>query len=231
MAEEKTKKQAKTARKSEGDSGAAKKKGKAKAAPKKKAAAPAETPRLQSIYQDQVMPRLMERFAYKNPMQVPRIEKVVLNMGVGEAVQNQKAIDGAVADMELIAGQKPNIRKARLSVSNFKLRAGMPVGCAVTLRKVRMWEFLDRLLSFAMPRIRDFRGIARKGFDGRGNFTFGLKEQLIFPEIDYDTVDQIRGMDISIVTSAETDEECFELLSALGMPFIRAEEQAQEARA
>jgi len=154
-------------------------------------------------------------------MQVPRVLKVVVNMGVGEAIQNPKAVDSAVADLQQIAGQKPSVRRARKSVSNFKLRAGVPIGCAVTLRGVRMWEFLDRLLTFAVPRIRDFRGIPRRGFDGRGNFTFGVKEQLIFPEIDYDTVDQIRGMDISIVTTARTDEEAFELLSGLGMPFAR----------
>jgi len=178
-------------------------------------------PRLRRIYADQVIPRMMERFSYRNRMQVPRVMKVVVNMGVGEAVQNAKAIESALADLQLITGQRPNIRRARISVSNFKLRAGMPVGCAVTLRRIRMWEFLDRLLTFAMPRVRDFRGIPRRGFDGRGNFTFGLKEQLIFPEIEFDSVDQLRGMDISIVTTARTDEEAFELLSGLGMPFVR----------
>ncbi|HNZ39900.1 MAG TPA: 50S ribosomal protein L5 [Candidatus Latescibacteria bacterium] len=178
-------------------------------------------PRLRERYKAEIVPQLTKRFSYKNPMQVPRVLKVVVNMGVGEAIQNPKAVDSAVADLQQIAGQKPSVRRARKSVSNFKLRAGVPIGCAVTLRGVRMWEFLDRLLTFAVPRIRDFRGIPRRGFDGRGNFTFGVKEQLIFPEIDYDTVDQIRGMDISIVTTARTDEEAFELLSGLGMPFAR----------
>jgi len=183
--------------------------------------APAVPPRLRERYKSELVPKLVERFSYKNTMQVPRVHKVVINMGVGEIIQNPKAIDGALADMQQIAGQKPNVRRARKSVSNFKLREGVVVGCAVTLRGVRMWEFLDRLLTFSIPRIRDFRGIPRRGFDGRGNFTFGVKEQLIFPEIDYDTVDQIRGMDISIVTTARTDEEAFELLSGLGMPFAR----------
>jgi len=178
-------------------------------------------PRKAAQYREKVVPHLMARFGYKNAMQVPRLRKIVINMGVGEAIQNPKAIDGAMADLQFIAGQKPNIRRARKSVSNFKLRAGMAIGCAVTLRRRRMWEFFDRLTTFAIPRIRDFRGLARRGFDGRGNFTFGLKEQLIFPEIDYDSVDQIRGMDVSFVTSARTDEEGLELLSELGMPFVR----------
>ena len=178
-------------------------------------------PRMRDMYRDKVMSRLMERFQYRNPMQVPKVAKVVINMGCGNAITNTKIIDGALADMNLIAGQKPSVRRSRLSVSNFKLRAGMPVGVAVTLRRERMWEFLDRLLTFAIPRIRDFRGISRHGFDGRGNFAFGLKEQTIFPEIEYDAVDQLRGMDICIVTTAETDEEAYELLSELGMPFAR----------
>jgi len=197
----------------------AEKKADEKAAPEKPA--PAQAPRLIGYYRETVVPQLMERFAYKNVMQVPRLEKIVVNMGVGEAIQNPKSIDGAIADLQAIAGQKPNVRRARKSVSNFKLRAGMPIGCAVTLRSRRMWEFLDRLMTFAIPRIRDFRGIPRKGFDGRGNYTLGLKEQLIFPEIDYDAVDAIRGMNVSFVTTASTDEEGFELLSRLGMPFVR----------
>ena len=200
-----------------------KKKSKKDDGAEKQAAKPAPPPRLRDTYQQQIIPRMMERFNYSNPMQVPRVLKVVVNMGVGDAISNPKLIEGAMTDLEQIAGQKPSIRRARLSVSNFKLRAGTPVGCAVTMRRARMWEFLDRLLTFAVPRIRDFRGLQRRGFDGRGNFTFGLKEQLIFPEIDYDTVDQVRGMDISIVTTAETDEEAFELLSGLGMPFTRPE--------
>ena len=198
---------------------------KTKSSPKtEKANAAAETkpePRKRTEYREQIVPRMMERFGYANQMQVPRLVKVVVNMGVGEAVANAKAIDGAVADLETITGQKPSVRRSRLSISNFKLREGMPVGCAVTLRRERMWEFVDRLLSFSIPRIRDFRGLPKRGFDGRGNFTFGLKEQLIFPEIEFDSVGQIRGMNVSFVTTARTDEEAFELLSGMGMPFVR----------
>ena len=182
---------------------------------------PTVPPRMADMYRDTVAPALVERFQYTNPMQVPRLTKVVINMGVGDAIANSKAIDGAMESLTQIAGQKPSIRRARISVSNFKLREGMPVGVAVTLRRQRMWEFLDRLFTFAMPRIRDFRGIAKRGFDGRGNYSLGLKEQLIFPEIDYDKVDQVRGMNICMVTTAQTDEEAFELLSGLGMPFVR----------
>lgn len=214
------------AKKAKGEAGGARK-GAAKAGKKagKEAApeeaAPAQTPRLMTYYRETVVPQLVERFAYKNTMQVPRLAKIIVNMGVGEAIQNPKAVDGALADLQTITGQKPSIRRARRSVSNFKLRKGMAIGCAVTLRHRRMWEFLDRLTSFAIPRIRDFRGVPRKGFDGRGNYTLGLKEQLVFPEIDYDAVDAIRGMNISFVTTARTDEEGFELLSRLGMPFVR----------
>ncbi len=240
MANEETKKKAAKAEAGADAKGATKKKASkeqaaAEAAPKGKKATGAKSqepkaaepkaqavpPRLRERYKAEIVPQLTKRFSYKNPMQVPRVLKVVVNMGVGEAIQNPKAVDSAVTDLQQIAGQKPSVRRARKSVSNFKLRAGVAVGCAVTLRGVRMWEFLDRLMTFAIPRIRDFRGIPRRGFDGRGNFTFGVKEQLIFPEIDYDTVDQIRGMDISIVTTARTDEEAFELLSGLGMPFAR----------
>ena len=240
MANEETKKKAAKAEAGADAKGATKKKAPkeqaaAEAAPKGKKATGAKSqepkaaepkaqavpPRLRERYKAEIVPQLTKRFSYKNPMQVPRVLKVVVNMGVGEAIQNPKAVDSAVTDLQQIAGQKPSVRRARKSVSNFKLRAGVAVGCAVTLRGVRMWEFLDRLMTFAIPRIRDFRGIPRRGFDGRGNFTFGVKEQLIFPEIDYDTVDQIRGMDISIVTTAHTDEEAFELLSGLGMPFAR----------
>ena len=240
MANEETKKKAAKAEAGADAKGATKKKAPkeqaaAEAAPKGKKATGAKSqepkaaepkaqavpPRLRERYKAEIVPQLTKRFSYKNPMQVPRVLKVVVNMGVGEAIQNPKAVDSAVTDLQQIAGQKPSVRRARKSVSNFKLRAGVAVGCAVTLRGVRMWEFLDRLMTFAIPRIRDFRGIPRRGFDGRGNFTFGVKEQLIFPEIDYDTVDQIRGMDISIVTTARTDEEAFELLSGLGMPFAR----------
>ncbi len=186
----------------------------------------APDPRIRTRYYEEVVPQLVERFRYKNPMEVPRLSKVVINMGVGEAVTNSKLIDNAASDLQVISGQRPSIRRSRLSVSNFKLRQGNPVGAAVTLRRLRMWEFLERLLTFAIPRIRDFRGLPRRGFDGRGNFTFGLKEQLIFPEIEYDKIDQIRGMNITFVTTAETDEEALELLSNLGMPFERQSEQA-----
>ncbi len=175
--------------------------------------------RLQDIYKKEVVPALMKRFSYKNPMQVPRLEKVVVNMGVGEAVQNPKAIESAVADLAAITGQRPSVRRAKKSISNFKLRQGMPIGCMVTLRDVRMYEFLDRFFNFATPRMRDFRGLPTKSFDGRGNYTLGIREQIMFPEIDYDKIDKIRGMDITIVTSAETDEEALALLEAMGMPF------------
>lgn len=175
--------------------------------------------RLQDIYKKEVVPTLMKRFNYKNPMQVPRLEKVVVNMGVGEAVQNPKAIESAVADLAAITGQRPSVRRAKKSISNFKLRQGMPIGCMVTLRDARMYEFLDRFFNFATPRMRDFRGLPTKSFDGRGNYTLGIREQIMFPEIDYDKIDKIRGMDITIVTSAETDEEALALLEALGMPF------------
>ncbi len=180
-------------------------------------------PRKRNEYVERAVPQMIERFSYTNAMQAPRLEKIVVNMGVGDAVSNSKLIDNALADLQTITGQRPSVRRARLSISNFKLRQGNPVGVAVTLRRVQMWEFLDRLITFAVPRIRDFRGIPRRGFDGRGNFSIGVKEQLIFPEIEYDKVDQIRGMNITFVTSAKSDEEAFELLSALGMPFTRDE--------
>ncbi|MBI2503961.1 MAG: 50S ribosomal protein L5 [Candidatus Latescibacteria bacterium] len=175
--------------------------------------------RLNEQYQKDVVPALRERFGYHNPMEVPRLEKIVVNMGVGEAVQEPKAMDGAVADLRAITGQKPALRRAKKAISNFKLRESIPVGCMVTLRRERMFEFLDRLVNFALPQVRDFRGVPIKGFDGRGNYNMGIKEQIIFPEIDYDKVDQIRGMNITIVTSAKTDEEARELLRLLGMPF------------
>ena len=159
-------------------------------------------------------------------MQVPRLEKVVLNMGVGEAVQNPKAMDGAVTDLSKITGQRPSIRRAKKSVSNFKLRSGMPIGCMVTLRQDRMFEFLDRFLTVAVPRIRDFRGLSPDSFDGRGNYSVGIQEQIIFPEIDYDSIDEVRGLDVTIVTSAKTDEEAFELLKGFGMPFRTVETAA-----
>ena len=175
--------------------------------------------RLQDYYQKEVVTRLMKEGDYKNPMEVPRVTKIVVNMGVGEAITNAKALEAAAADMTTITGQKPFIRRAKKSISNFKLREGMPIGVAVTLRRHRMYEFLDRLTSVAFPRVRDFRGISPKAFDGRGNYTIGLKEQIIFPEIDYDKIDKIRGMNVTIVTSADTDEEALRLLSLMKMPF------------
>ena len=177
--------------------------------------------RLQEQYKKEVVGALRDRFGYLNVMQVPRVEKVVLNMGVGGAVQNPKSIEGALEDLTIIAGQRPTIRRAKRSVSNFKLREGVPVGCAVTLRRDRMWEFMDRFFSFAVPRIRDFRGLTTRSFDGRGNYTMGVREQIIFPEIDYDKIDEVRGLDITFVTTARSDEEALELLQSLGMPFER----------
>ncbi len=175
--------------------------------------------RLKEIYKEKVAPALKEEFSYSNPMQIPSITKIVVNMGVGEASQNSKAIDGALADMTAITGQKPVTTRARKSIANFKLRDGMPVGCRVTLRGDQMWEFLDRLVNVALPRIRDFKGVSPKSFDGRGNFTLGLKEQIIFPEIEYDKVDKVRGMDITICTTANTNEEGRALLKQFSMPF------------
>ena len=177
--------------------------------------------RLKDKYQNEVMPALQETFKYKSVMQTPRLEKIVLNMGVGEVKDNPKAIDSAVRDMGIIAGQKPVVTKAKKSVSAFKLREGMDIGCKVTLRGEKMYEFLDKLISIALPRVRDFRGINPNSFDGHGNYALGAKEQLIFPEIDYDKIDKIRGMDIIIVTTAESDEEARELLKLLGMPFSK----------
>ncbi|HNW24423.1 MAG TPA: 50S ribosomal protein L5 [Candidatus Cloacimonas sp.] len=179
--------------------------------------------RLKERYRNQVMDALSKRFGYKNPHQVPRLEKIVVSMGVGQATQNKAILDNAVKDMELICGRKPIVTKAHKSISNFKLRKGMPIGCKVTLRDEVMYEFYDRLISLAIPRIRDFRGISTNAFDGRGNFSFGLKEQTVFPEIDYDKIDMIRGLNITIVTTANTDEECRALLQELGMPFQKNE--------
>lgn len=174
--------------------------------------------RLQEYYKNTVVQQLVEQFAYKTPMEVPKIVKITLNMGVGEAVADRKIIENAVNDLNKISGQKPVVTKARKSVANFKVREGWPVGCKVTLRKERMYEFLDRLVSIAIPRIRDFRGLSPRSFDGRGNYSMGVKEQIIFPEIDYDKIDAIRGMDITISTTAKTDEECRALLSAFNFP-------------
>jgi len=176
-------------------------------------------PRLKEKYRGEVLPALKERFGYRNDMQVPRLEKIVVNMGVGEGAHDPKAIDGAMKDLAVITEQKPRLNRARKSVAGFKLRTGMSVGCKVTLRGDRMYEFLDRLTSLAIPRVRDFRGLNPKSFDGRGNYNMGLDEQLVFPEIDYDDIDRVRGMDITIVTTASTDEEGLALLEALGMPF------------
>ena len=175
--------------------------------------------RLQQIYKDTVVPQLVKQFGYKSVMEVPRIEKITLNMGVGEAVADQKIMDNAVGDMTKIAGQKPVVTKSRKAIAGFKIREGYPVGCMVTLRKTHMYEFLDRLVSIAMPRIRDFRGISAKGFDGRGNYNRGVKEQIIFPEIEYDKVDALRGMNITITTTAKTDAEARALLAAFRFPF------------
>lgn len=175
--------------------------------------------RLKEKYQKEAISRLMKKFGYRNLMQVPKLEKIVINIGIGEAIQNAKLLDASVGDLALITGQKPIIRRAKKSISNFKLRAGAPIGCCVTLRGGRMLDFFDRLVNIAIPRIRDFRGVSAKSFDGRGNYNLGIKEQLIFPEIDYDKVEKIRGMNITICTTARTDEEGLELLKALGMPF------------
>jgi len=176
-------------------------------------------PRLKEMYREEVIPALKERLGYGNDLQVPRLEKIIVNMGVGDGAQDPKAMDGAIKDIAIITGQKARVNRAKKSVAGFKLRAGMSVGCKVTMRGDRMYEFLDRLTSLAIPRVRDFRGLNPRSFDGNGNFNMGLDEQLVFPEIDYDDIDRIRGMDITIVTTAKTDEEGLALLDALGMPF------------
>jgi large subunit ribosomal protein L5 len=187
-------------------------------------------PRLKTKYDAEIAAAMTAKFGYKNVMEVPRIEKITLNMGVGEASQDKKKVQTASAEMELIAGQKPVITKAKKSIAQFKLREGMPIGCKVTLRRERMYEFLDRLITIAMPRIRDFRGLNPKSFDGRGNYAMGLKEQIIFPEISYDQIDKVRGLDIIVTTSAKTDDEARELLRLFGFPFPQdAAEQAQAA--
>ena len=188
-----------------------------------------DAPRLFIRYKKEIVPYLMKRFGYKNVMQVPRLEKISLNIGVGEATQDAKFLDGAVEDLKVISGQMPVTTRAKRSISNFKLREGMPIGCRVTLRRWRMYEFLDRLLNVAIPRVRDFRGVDNNSFDGKGNFTLGIREQIIFPEINYDKVVKIRGLNITMVTSAATDEEAFELLNGFGMPFrIRETSSARE---
>jgi len=175
--------------------------------------------RLYKTYKSEIVPKLMEKFQYKNVMQVPRVERVVINIGVGEAIQNPKALDGAVNDLALISGQKPVVTRAKKSIAGFKLREGMAIGCKVTLRGERMYDFLDKLINLCLPRVRDFRGVSPQAFDGRGNYSLGIKEQTIFPEIEYDKIDKIRGLEVVIVTSAKTDEEARELLRHMGMPF------------
>jgi large subunit ribosomal protein L5 len=186
-------------------------------------------PRLQKLYDDKIVAAMTEKFGYTNPMQVPKIEKIVLNMGVGEATQDKKKVEQAAAEMTAIAGQKAVVTKAKKSIAQFKLREGMPIGCKVTLRRERMYEFLDRFVTIALPRVRDFRGLSDKSFDGRGNYATGLKEQLIFPEISYDKVDKIRGMDVIVTTTANTDDEARELLRLFGFPFVGDAEQKQAA--
>src|SRR2546430_3690651 len=205
--------------------------------------APAEAkvrPRFKDRYERKIQPQLVQRFGYKSPMQAPRLVKITLNMGVGDAKQDTNMLQAATDQLQQIAGQRPNVRRARKSIANFKLREEMPVGVAVTLRDARMYEFLDRLMSIAIPRIRDFRGLNPRSFDGRGNYSLGLREQIIFPEIDYDAIDQVRGLDVTITTTAASDEEAFALLAAFGMPFARegrpggpdieAEAEAEEER-
>jgi large subunit ribosomal protein L5 len=198
----------------------------------------APPPRLREQYESEVKPALIERFGYSTPMAVPTLQKITLNMGVGEAKQNTQMLEAATEQLATIAGQAPSVRRAKKSVASFKVREGMPVGVAVTLRRARMWEFLDRLTSIAVPRIRDFRGLSARSFDGRGNYSMGIREQIIFPEIDYDSIDEVRGLDVTITTTAATDEEAFALLDGLGMPFspegrpgeADAEAEAEEER-
>ncbi|MDP3549745.1 MAG: 50S ribosomal protein L5 [Novosphingobium sp.] len=187
------------------------------------------TPRMRSKYDAEIAAAMQAKFGYKNAMEIPRIEKITLNMGVGEASQDKKKVTIAAAEMELIAGQKPVITKAKKSIAQFKLREGMPIGCKVTLRRERMYEFLDRLITIAMPRIRDFRGLNPKSFDGRGNYAMGLKEQIIFPEISYDQIEKVRGMDIIVTTTAKTDDEARELLRLFGFPFPQEVAEEQQA--
>jgi large subunit ribosomal protein L5 len=232
MADDKTPKQDEKKPKAEkkADDGAKRDKGKrgkgdggsAAAAAPVKSSVEAVPARLIGKYREQVIPALTKQFNYKNPMQVPRLQKIVINMGLGAAVANPKIIDSAVQELMAIAGQKPVVTRSKKAIANFKLRAGLPIGAMVTLRSARMWEFLDRLVTLALPRTRDFKGISRKAFDGKGNYTLGLKEQIIFPEIDYDRIDAIKGLNVSLVTTAKTDEEGRALLQQLGMPFRAA---------
>ncbi len=192
--------------------------------------ADAYKPRMKGIYDDTIVKTMVEKFGYKNTLEIPRIEKIVLNMGVGEATQDKKRVEQAASEMELIAGQKPVITKAKKSIAQFKLREGMPIGVKVTLRRERMYEFLDRFITIALPRVRDFRGLNPKSFDGRGNYACGIKEQIVFPEINYDRIDKVRGMDVIVTTTAKTDDEARELLRLFGFPFPQ-EEAAEEKKA
>ncbi len=189
------------------------------------------TPRMRKLYDETIVKAMTEKFGYKNVMEIPRIDKIVLNMGVGEATQDKKKVDQAASEMELIAGQKPVVTKAKKSIAQFKLREGMPIGVKVTLRRERMYEFLDRFITIALPRVRDFRGLNPKSFDGRGNYACGLKEQIVFPEISYDRVDKVRGMDVIVTTTAKTDDEARELLRLFGFPFPIEEDAADEKKA
>ncbi len=188
------------------------------------------TPRMKSIYDDRIIAAMTEKFGYKNAMEVPRLDKIVLNMGVGEATQDKKKVEQASTEMELIAGQKPVVTKAKKSIAQFKLREGMAIGCKVTLRRERMYEFLDRFVTIALPRVRDFRGLNPKSFDGRGNYACGIKEQIVFPEINYDRIDKVRGMDVIVTTTAKTDDEARELLRLFGFPFPQ-EAETEEKKA
>jgi large subunit ribosomal protein L5 len=189
------------------------------------------TPRMKKQYDDAIVKAMTEKFGYKNRMEVPKIEKIVINMGVGEATQDKKKVEQAASEMEAIAGQKPVVTKAKKSIAQFKLREGMPIGCKVTLRRERMYEFLDRLITIALPRVRDFRGLNPKSFDGRGNYAMGLKEQIVFPEINYDRIEKVRGMDVIVTTTAKTDDEARELLRLFGFPFPREDADEQKKAA
>jgi large subunit ribosomal protein L5 len=205
---------AKKEKKGEGAKG-----GKEKASAEPMSSTPVEPPRKRKVYHDETVPALTKQFSYKNPMQVPRLQKITVNMGLGAAVGNPKIIDSAVEELRAVTGQKPIVTRAKKAIATFKLREGVAIGAMVTLRRERMWEFLDRLVSIALPRVRDFKGVSPRGFDGQGNYTLGLKEQIIFPEIDYDKIDVIKGLNISFVTTAKTDDEGRALLAHLGMPF------------
>ena len=224
MAKEKTEKPAQQSGKEKKPKAAPQTKAKGAPAPQAEEVVEAKvTPRLSDLYKKEVVPAMMKRFSYKNTMQVPRLEKIAINCGVGEATQDQKILETVVRELTVITGQKPAITRAKKAISNFKLREKIAIGCKVTLRSGKMYEFMDRLISLAIPRVRDFRGVPDKSFDGRGNYTLGLKEQIIFPEIDVDKIERIFGMDITFVTTARTDEEAYELLKGFGMPFRKRE--------